>query len=47
LDGEELNKFWEIDAVGIQEDVDSRVKEGRGALGLAVPQLLPLYQRRK
>lgn len=47
LKGEELNKFWEIDATGIQEDVDARLKEGRGALGLAVPELLPLYQRKK
>ena len=47
LNREELNKFWEIDATGIQEDVDARLKEGRGALGLAVPELLPLYQRKK
>lgn len=47
IQGEQLKKFWEIDAEGIQEDVDARLKEGRGALGLAVPELLPLYQRKK
>ena len=42
-----LKKFWEIDAESIQEDVDARLKEGRGAIGLPVPELLKEYQRKK
>jgi formylglycine-generating enzyme len=47
LTGDDLKKFWEIDASAIQEDVDARMEEGRGAQGLAVPELLPSYQRKR
>jgi formylglycine-generating enzyme len=47
LSNDELKKFWEIDATAIQEDVDSRLREGRGATGLPVPELLKSYQRKK
>jgi formylglycine-generating enzyme len=47
LTKDELKKFWEIDVEAIQEDVDSRLNEGRGATGLPVPELIKSYQRKK
>lgn len=42
-----IKKFWEIDVDAIQEDVDARLKEGRGAIGISVPELIKEYQRKK
>ncbi len=39
LDDELIAKFWNIDNEFIQEDVDIRLEEGRGVLGLPVPEL--------
>jgi len=47
LSSEMISKFWEIDSNLIQEDVDARIKEGRGALGLPVPELIKEYQRKR
>jgi len=47
LTGETMKKFWEIDAEAIQEDVDARLKEGRGAIGISVPELIQEIQRKK
>ena len=47
LSGELIRKFWEIDVDSIQEDVDARLREGRGAIGIAVPDLIKEYQRKK
>jgi formylglycine-generating enzyme len=41
-----IKKFWEIDAEGISEDVNARLKEGRGALGVPSKELLKEYQRK-
>ncbi len=47
LSNELIKKFWEIDVDAIQEDVDARLKEGRGAIGISVPELIKEYQRKK
>ena len=47
LDKETIDKFWEITIPSIQEDVDARLKEGRGAQGIAVPELVKEFQRKK
>ncbi|MEQ1830259.1 MAG: SUMF1/EgtB/PvdO family nonheme iron enzyme [Pirellula sp.] len=47
LDANMIKKFWEIDATAIQEDVDARLLEGRGALGLSTKELIKEYQRKK
>jgi formylglycine-generating enzyme len=39
LDEELINKFYNIDHEDIQLDVETRLDEGRGILGLAVPEL--------
>ncbi len=39
LDKELLTKFWEIDNEDIEIDVDVRLEEGRGVLGIPVPEL--------
>jgi hypothetical protein len=39
LDKELMNKFWEIDNDMIKEDVEIRLEEGRGVLGLPRPEL--------
>jgi formylglycine-generating enzyme len=38
--------FWEIDNDSTKEDVEFRLKEGRGAIGLPVPDLIKEFQRR-
>jgi formylglycine-generating enzyme len=47
LSDELIRKFWEIDANAIQEDVDSRLLEGRGAIGISVPELIKEFQRKR
>jgi formylglycine-generating enzyme len=47
LSDELMHKFWEIDVDSIQEDVDARLKEGRGAIGISVPELIKEFQRKK
>lgn len=47
LSNELMVKFWEIDAAAIQEDVDARLQEGRGAIGISVPELIKEFQRKK
>jgi sulfatase modifying factor 1 len=47
LSNELINRFWEIDVNSIQEDVDARLKEGRGAIGISVPELIKEFQRKK
>jgi formylglycine-generating enzyme required for sulfatase activity len=43
----ELKKlFWDIDNDTTKEDVAFRLKEGRGAIGLPVPELIKEFQRR-
>jgi formylglycine-generating enzyme required for sulfatase activity len=47
LSNELIRKFWEIDVDAIQEDVDARILEGRGVVGLPVPELIKELQRKK
>lgn len=47
LDGETLKKFWDIDNTSIEEDVEARLREGRGATGIPVPELIKEFQRRR
>jgi formylglycine-generating enzyme required for sulfatase activity len=47
LSEELIRKFWEIDVDAIQEDVDARLREGRGAIGISVPELIKEYQSKK
>jgi formylglycine-generating enzyme required for sulfatase activity len=42
-----IRRFWDADNEGIDEDVQFRLKEGRGAIGLPVPELIPEFQRRR
>jgi len=45
LPREEMAKFWEIDNEDIEFDVESRIEEGRGALGLVGPELPEAIQK--
>ncbi|MFM8571611.1 MAG: hypothetical protein ACKOAU_08445 [Pirellula sp.] len=38
---------WEIDHNEIREDVDFRLQEGRGAIGVPVPELTQEFKRKK
>lgn len=38
---------WEIDNNEIREDVDFRLQEGRGAIGIPVPELIQEFKRKK
>jgi formylglycine-generating enzyme len=42
-----MKRFWEIDVEDIQSDVDARLKEGRGAIGFSVPELIKEFQRKR
>jgi sulfatase modifying factor 1 len=44
---EEIARYWNIDNDAIREDVEFRLKEGRGVLGSAVPELTEEFKRRK
>jgi formylglycine-generating enzyme required for sulfatase activity len=46
LSGETLAKYWEIDEQKIREDVEYRIKEGRGVTGIPVPDLATEYKRK-
>jgi formylglycine-generating enzyme required for sulfatase activity len=39
LSEQDIQRFWNIDHPDIELDVDTRLQEGRGAIGLAVPEL--------
>lgn len=47
LSDELMRKFWEIDVDAIQQDVDARLREGRGAMGISVPELIKEFQRKR
>lgn len=47
MDAETISKFWEIDNDDIREVVEFRIREGRGVKGLAVPELLNDFQKKK
>ena len=47
LPKEEISKFWDAGDESTLSDVEFRLKEGRGATGLPVPDLIPDFQRRK
>ncbi|MFN9986309.1 MAG: formylglycine-generating enzyme family protein [Pirellula sp.] len=44
---EDLQLFWEIDNDDIREDVSFRLQEGRGVLGVPVPELTEEFKRKK
>jgi hypothetical protein len=44
---EEISRYWNIDNEAIREDVEFRLREGRGVLGAAVPELTQEFKRRK
>jgi len=47
LNKELISKFWEIDVDSIQQDVNARLEEGRGVVGISVPELIKEVQRKK
>jgi hypothetical protein len=47
LSPEDLQLFWEIDNDDIREDVSFRLQEGRGVLGIPVPELTEEFKRKK
>jgi hypothetical protein len=47
LTQEEQNVVWGIDHHEIREDVDFRLQEGRGAIGIPVPELTQEFKRKK
>ncbi|MCE2798176.1 MAG: formylglycine-generating enzyme family protein [Planctomycetaceae bacterium] len=47
LTKEEQTIVWEIDHNEIREDVDFRLQEGRGAIGIPVPELTQEFKRKK
>jgi len=47
LSDELIRNFWEIDVDAIKDAVDARILEGRGVLGLSVPELIKEFQRKK
>ncbi|MFN6129681.1 MAG: formylglycine-generating enzyme family protein [Planctomycetota bacterium] len=44
---EELDRYWNVDNEAIREDVEFRLREGRGVLGIAVPELTEEFKRKK
>lgn len=42
-----IKSFWEIDNESIREDVEFRLREGRGVIGVSVPELTQEFQRKK
>ena len=44
---EEISQYWNIDNEAIREDVEFRLREGRGVLGAAVPELTEEFKRKK
>jgi formylglycine-generating enzyme len=44
---EELDRYWNVDNEAIREDVEFRLREGRGVLGVAVPELTEEFKRKK
>jgi formylglycine-generating enzyme required for sulfatase activity len=44
LSKEEIKPFWEIDSTDIEDSVNYRLEEGRGVLGLPVPELAEQLQ---
>ncbi len=44
---EEISRYWNIDNEAIREDVEFRLREGRGVLGAAVPELTDEFKRKK
>ena len=47
LPQEDLKKIWGVDHNEINEDVLFRLEEGRGAIGISVPELLQDFKRKK
>jgi sulfatase modifying factor 1 len=47
LPQEDLKKIWGVDHDEIKEDVLFRLEEGRGAIGISVPELLQDFKRKK
>jgi hypothetical protein len=43
----EISRYWDIDNPSIREDVEYRLKEGRGVLGVAVPELTEEFKKKK
>ncbi len=42
-----IEKYWELDNEDIREDVDFRLREGRGVLGVPVPELTDEFKRKR
>jgi formylglycine-generating enzyme required for sulfatase activity len=47
LSKETIAKFWEYDHESIEQDVSFRLREGRGATGIPVPELIEDLRRRR
>jgi hypothetical protein len=47
LSDDEKKRYWEIDNDDIRQDVDFRLQEGRGAIGIPVPELIDEFKRKK
>jgi hypothetical protein len=47
LSKEMIKKFWEYDHESIEQDVSFRLREGRGASGIPVPDLLEDLRRKR
>jgi hypothetical protein len=47
LSESEKKIHWEIDNEDIREDVDFRLQEGRGAIGIPVPELTEEFKRKR
>jgi sulfatase modifying factor 1 len=42
-----IKKFWDVDNENIDEDVNFRLQEGRGAIGIPAPELVEELQKRR
>jgi formylglycine-generating enzyme required for sulfatase activity len=47
MTADEIGRFWKVDHNDIREDVEYRLKEGRGVLGVTVPELTEEFKRKK
>lgn len=47
LGHEDIQNYWNSGDESTEHDVEFRLKEGRGAAGLPVPELIPEFQRRR
>lgn len=47
LSADDIKNYWSFGDESVESDVKSRLEDGRGVVGLPVPELIPEFQRRR